>query len=109
MATCTKRELVEKGSDFRLKVHVTNLGDGIHVTDQNVDLTCTIQVRDTSIVYQKNQLTQLDVDTYIIAVATGDLATGDVLLKTATSVPDIAFPDGTRDEVRTTDTGVTII
>ena len=109
METCTKRELVEKGSDFRLKVHVTNLGDGIHVTDQNVDLTCTIQVRDTSIVYEKNQLTQLDVDTYIIAVATGNLAKGDVLLKTATSVPDIAFPDGTRDGVRTTGTGVTII
>ena len=45
MATCTKREPVEKGSDFRLRVHITNLGDGIHVTDQNVGLTCTIKVK----------------------------------------------------------------
>lgn len=109
MATCTKREPVEKGSDFRLRVHITNLGDGIHVTDQNVNLTCTIKVKDTEIAYTKDQLTPLDQDNYIIPVATGTLARGDVFLKTETSVPDTAFPDGTRDEVRTTDTGVTII
>lgn len=109
METLTKRETVEKGSDFRLKVHITNLGTGVHVTDQNVSLTCTIQVRDTSKVYDKTELTRMDDDTYIIAVATENLAKGDVLLKTATSVPDVAFPDGSRDEVKTTDTGVTII
>ena len=86
MANCNKRETVVKGSDFRLRVHITNIGEGIHASDQNVALTCTVRVQDTSI-----------------------LKKGDVFLDTETSVPDTAFDDGTRDEIVTTDTGVTII
>ena len=109
MANCTKRETVVKGSDFRLRVHITNIGEGIHVSDQNVALTCIVRVGETSITKAKAQLTRLDDDTYIFPVATEGLDKGNVFLETRTSVPDIAFQDGVRDEIVTTDTGVTII
>lgn len=109
MANCNKRETVVKGSDFRLRVHITNIGEGIHASDQNVALTCTVRVQDTSITKEKAQLTPIDDDTFIFPVATAGLKKGDVFLDTATSVPDTAFDDGTRYEIVTTDTGVTII
>lgn len=109
MANCSKRETVVRGSDFRLRVHITNLGENIHLSDQNVSLVCTLRVRDTSLVKDKAALTPVDADTYIMAVSTADLAKGDVFLETHTGVPDIAFQDGVRDEIVNTDTGVTII
>lgn len=109
MANCSKRETVVKGSDFRLRVHITNLGENIHLSDQNVSLVCTLRVRDTSLVKEKAELTQVDADTYIMAVSTTNLTKGDVYLETHTGVPDIAFQDGVRDEIVNTDTGVTII
>ena len=109
MANCSKRETVVKGSDFRLRIHITNLGENIHLSDQNVSLVCTLHVKDTTLSKQKPDLIPVDQDTYIMAVSTADLAKGDVILETHTGVPDIAFQDGVRDEIVETDTGVTIV
>ena len=109
MANCSKRETVVKGSDFRLRIQITNLGENVHLSDQNVSLACTLRVRDTFLVKTKAELSRVDDDTYIMAVSTDGLAKGDVYLETHTGVPDIAFQDGIRDEIVNTDTGVTII
>lgn len=104
-----KRALVPKGSDIKLAINITSLGDDKHITDVNVSLTVVITVGDHSETFQKSALRQLDSDTLILPLNTSVFPRGDMRIITTTSVPDEDFSDNLRNEVQENDTGITII
>lgn len=104
-----KRALVPQGSDIKLAITVTSLGDGHKVTDADVSLTVVITVGSHSETFQKSALKQLSDDTLVLPLATAVFPKGDMFITTTTSIPDEDFADNTRNEVQTNDTGVTII
>ncbi len=104
-----KREPVFHGSDFKLKVNITNLGDSKHLSDNDVSLTCVLMSGSSIAEYSKSQLTKLDDDTYVIPVKTVGMDKGDLFLRTTVVVPDTSFPGNSRTDIRKIDTGITII
>lgn len=105
----SKREQIPFGSDFRIRINITNLGENTRLGSDNVGLTATFRVAGAELVFDKSQLTKIDDDTYVAPIHSAALARGDLMLETHTTVPDAAFPDGIRDELGRTDTNVTII
>lgn len=97
------------GSDFRLKVNITNLGNSKHLNDQTVSLSCQLRAGNAIQTFSKSQMIDLDQDTYIIPVKTSHLDKGDLFLKTTVGIPDTDFQSSTRTEIREIDTGITII
>lgn len=104
-----KRALVPKGSDIKLAINITSLGDNVHITDTGVSLTAVITVGDHSETFTKSDMRQLDTDTLILPLDTSVFPRGDMYITTTTSVPDEDFTDDTRNEIQTNDTGITII
>ena len=109
MTHFNKREPVPLESDFRLKVTITDLGDNLRLDDNSVGLTCTLSAGSATVTVQKSSMKRLDHDSYIIAVNANTLAKGDLYITTHTSVPDTDFNDNIRNEVKTKDTGITIV
>lgn len=104
-----KRSLVTKGSDIKLAITITSLGDDHKITDQDVDLTVVVTVGVHSETFAKSALSPLSDDTLILPLITSVFPKGDMMLTTTTSVPDEDFTDNSRDEVQTIDTGITLI
>ena len=104
-----KRTTIPIGSDFRVKIQITNLGENTHLSDNTVTLVCKFRVATAEIELAKSDLTQLDQDTYVAAIDSSELARGDLYLETHTGVPDSAFDDGVRNEIVLTYTLITIV
>lgn len=130
-----KRKLVPSGSDIKLAITITSLGDDRHITDPDVDLEVDLIVGPNVRTFRKNlkvnngpietlstgpsveapelslsDFTRLSDDTYLLAVGnTADFGKGDLFIVTRTSVPDTDFKDGRRDEIQKNDTGITFI
>lgn len=104
-----KRTPVPKGSDIKLAITVTSLGDDYKLSDQEVDIEVSVTVKDYTENFVKADLRPLSDDTMVLPLSTTDFPRGDMYLTTRTSVPDTDFDDDTRDEVQTIDTGITII
>ena len=104
-----KRALVTKGSDIKIAITVTSLGDGVKISDSGVDLQVKISVLNHDEYFQKSALTPLTDDTYILPLNTSIYPRGDMFITTQIIVPDTDFPGGTRTEVQTNDTGITLI
>lgn len=104
-----KRIPVPKGSDIKLAITVTSLGDDHKLSDQDVNIEVSVTVKDHTENFVKADLRPLSADTMVLPLSTADFPRGDMYLTTRTSVPDTDFDDDTRDEVQTIDTGVTIV
>lgn len=130
-----KRKLVPSGSDIKLAITITSLGDGRHITDPDVGLEVDLIVGPNVRTFKKvmkakddaieaiavdpstesaelpsSDFIRLSDDTYLLAVGdTADFGKGDLFVVTRTSVPDTDFKDGRRDEIQRNDTGITFI
>lgn len=98
-----KQENTPLGAGLKLKVTLTELGEGVHLQDCVYSLEFTAGSKSKTFNVDgdtvSDGITVIDADTVAVALDTGELDTGDLYLKAIVTVPDTDFPTGSRKEI----------
>lgn len=98
-----KQENTPLGAGLKLKVTLTELGEGVHLQDcsYSLDFTAGSKSKTFTVNGESRSLgiTVIDEDTVAVALDTGELDTGDLYLKATVIVPDADFPSNARTEI----------
>ena len=93
-----KQENTPLGAGLKLKVTLTELGEGVHLQDCVYSLEFTAGSKSKTFNVDgdtvSDGITVIDADTVAVALDTGDL-----YLKATVTVPDTDFPTGSRKEI----------
>lgn len=95
------------GTKFKLIIKMEPIGS-YHLADLDWEAKIFVENGNKSAMVTKADARQVDQDSYIIPVDSRVVGPGKYFLTLSALIPDGDFPDGTRTEVKTTATGVTI-
>lgn len=100
-------EIVPYGSDIKVQVILKELPD--ELTMQDISFSCRFHVGGASLSFDKSELNNPDEDVFLAPIETSRLTRGDLWLEVNASIPDTAFPDGFRHEIKEIFTKIKIV